>query len=144
MQWYIQWQNFSIHWVLNYWSLHDKGLLGSVPWIEHWFISFQSVTKSIIGTQCILECTKLSFHFVWSLEFLWPVWYCSCEFHIYVAWYLHKLIHVSSSSLGWVWDKRNPADMPLIGRMWMIFLDRGSYWYGIFTKYDMIMFIEFL
>ena len=43
-----------------------------------------------------------------------------------------------------VQEKRNPGDMPLIGRMWMIFLDGGSYLYGIFTKYDMIMLIEFL
>jgi len=69
MLWYIQWQDFSIHWVVNYWPDGDKGLLGRVPWIEHWFISFQSVAKWIISTQCILECIKLSFHFVWSLEF---------------------------------------------------------------------------
>ena len=73
MQWYIQWQNFSIHWVVNYWPVDDKVLLGTVPQIEHWFISFHSLAKSIISTQCLLEYIKLSFHFVWSLEFLWPV-----------------------------------------------------------------------
>jgi hypothetical protein len=82
------------------WNLIFDSFL-KICWEYSSFISFQSAAKSIITTICDLKYQNV-FHFVCSWEFSCPIWYWSCVFHIYVAWFLHTVTF--GSSFLPVWD----------------------------------------